>query len=804
MPKANFDPIPPTPALPLPPLSDKLRKVLRQPLFLLALICSLPVSSHAADSPFDLDPGSLKKYAMPPAPSTAKQPVAAQGSDRYRRYTLKPGEDLRKVLYRKYRLSGAKADRVLDEIRKVNHLPDLSSLQPGSTLLIPAVEVRAAKATHRHTARRGSKAAKAASGYATSRRKTTVRPPLKERPVAAHLDAARQLDAEVEQAKQIWKRLVPASASSGSFDYRSSNFALALDPRWYPVLPALDGGSILVDGRGTLPAQVKALIQEKNPELRIVTESPAERREFYRALLSAAQFYSLEEDFSVHFGTDPMITLRSDFKIEKVPESLMRHDITLLNVSRDRQPTPQGLVALLGRNGFHLLETAPQQRNRPPARDLLYQISLSRPENILDSMLNALSIPFETGKRIDVYGRDNIGVTLEVPVDRYFEYEGRKYAVSLFDGDTVNYTLTGLLEMKGYQVIILHEGDDFRSVAEQLLSRLQLPGSYAEHELWPERGASYGVRLSGVMIRGSRVGGRNIFLTERHIDQLVQELAESNGYRLLRVRDPSPAAHQVLPDKGAGGITDAPEQATQLREVPLEKPSRLPEEAVGKQAPARERELPRANSRVEAESAKTTLLRQAEPERATQLRQAESERATQLRQAVSERAPQLREVESKKAPLPREAESKKAPQPREAVSEKSPQPRKAESGKSAETGERNELSGQSQRPLPAIKETVTAKAPSAGAPPSRPAALLRKESGSSWPYGTGLGLALVLGLGLFLRPPVRDASPKPTAQDDMAQPAPDAEAKPAQFGPPSCAGKKPPAPTSPQDGGRAA
>ena len=93
-----------------------------------------------------------------------------------------------------------------------------------------------------------------------------------------------------------------------------------MDPEKYPTLPAQDGGTILVDGSGTLPALVRALIQEKNPRVRIVSEKAANPQGFYRSLLTAAQFYSFEEDFSVDFGTDPKITVRADFKIEKSPD----------------------------------------------------------------------------------------------------------------------------------------------------------------------------------------------------------------------------------------------------------------------------------------------------------------------------------------------------------------------------------------------------------------------------------------------------------------------------------------------------
>jgi hypothetical protein len=442
------------------------------PLLTLAVLCATPMLSHAVDPKFELDPTVLsRKFAMPPSPSAAKQETRTPG-------------------------------------------PRQKSVQAPKSAR-----------TRTAAARRVRKTAKAA-----------LRAPSSDHGMKLAW-VARGGDAEVvEAARQVWTQLVPAAKGPGSdrFDYLSNTFSLSLDPERYPTLAAQDGGSILVDGGGTLPALVKTLIQEKNPQVRIVTEQPANRKRFYRSLLTAAQFYSFEEDFSVDFGTDPKITVRADFKIEKSPDSLLRQDVALLNVSENRRATPDGLIRLLAGNGFHVVEAGNPSYQRPGgAGDLLYQITEKEPKKILDAFLDALSVTFETGKSIDLYAKENIGVRLDVPVDRYFEDNGQRYVVALFNGDPVNYTLVRLLETKGYRVIMLQEGDDFHSIADKVLSRLHIPGRYGEHDLWPIRDIGYGVRMSGAMIRDNRNGDRNLFVTDRHLDPLVKELTDLNGYRLL-------------------------------------------------------------------------------------------------------------------------------------------------------------------------------------------------------------------------------------------------------------------------------
>lgn len=489
-------------------------------LFSLALLGTLSTRSEAIEARFELTPQTLNKKLSPPvAGPKAKGATKKPGSrENLSGYTVQQGDHLYKVLAREYGITGARADAVVQSIKRLNDLPDTRKLRVGSTLLIPALPT--AKTVHPQRP-------------ATARKKPTLHIASYEQPSgAATLERASGAEV-VEDAGRIWPELVPSPATgSNNFGYSSSAFKLSLDPNRYPMLPAHDGGTILIDGMQTLPTLVKALIQDENPQVRVVTGNPANRRSFYRSLLSAARFYSFEEDFLVEFGTDSKISVQADFKIEKNPESLLRHEITLLNISQDRHAAPHGLRKLLAANGFRLLEAARQFPGQSAQGHRLHQITDKEPKKITDSLLDALAIRFQADKNIDLYAQENIGVSLEVPVDRYFEDDGQRFVVSLFSGDPVTYTLVRLLETKGYRVIMLQDGDNLQSIADRMLSRMHLPAKYGEHDLWHRHEVGYGVRMPGVMIRDNRHGNRNLFITDRTVDPLVQELADVNGYRL--------------------------------------------------------------------------------------------------------------------------------------------------------------------------------------------------------------------------------------------------------------------------------
>ncbi|MBU5635610.1 hypothetical protein KOM00_02575 [Geomonas sp. Red69] len=495
----------------------------------LILLGAFPLTSHSIDKKFEIEPAALaKKYPMPaPAPKTKPVPKAT-GTVAYK---VKRGDFLYRVLAREYGITGDRADAVARRVQAANHLTDIRRLRVGATLLIP---IDATEQVARPKPRRAVKVAAAKPGR--------IAPPAVKGATMMFFKAPATQPAVpqasvsstggVQDAAQVWPQLVPnAPSSKAQLDYLSSAFSLSLDPERYPVLAAQDGGAILVDAGATLPPLVKSLLQEKNPQLSVVSERPDNPRAFYRALLTAARFYSFEEDFLVDFGTDCKVTVQADFKIEKSQDSLLRQDITLLKVPGKRPATPQALVRLLSTHGFKLVETpstAPIITGRPDD-SVLYQIPEKDPRGIADALLEALGIRFQADKSIDLYAGDNNGVRLEIPVYRYFEKNGRRYVLARFQGDPLGDSLTNLLEGKGYQVIAVQDHDDLQSLSDKLLNRLDIAGRYGDQELWSLWEKGYGVRMPGVMLNDAK-GGR-IFITDRKVDPLVQELAKLNGYR---------------------------------------------------------------------------------------------------------------------------------------------------------------------------------------------------------------------------------------------------------------------------------
>jgi hypothetical protein len=298
----------------------------------------------------------------------------------------------------------------------------------------------------------------------------------------------------------------------------------------YPIYATIDNGKILVDQNVSIPPLVKALISEKDPSVRIVSESPVNGKLFLAAMLGSAGFYSVEENFNMDFGIDPKLTVHSDFKIEKTPDCLINQDVILMNSGR--VSLPQTLGGFLKKEGFTVYEPfASLQPVVPVTTRQMYQITTTKPSDIIDSLLASISVTPDKGKGLDVFASDNNGISLSVKPERFFEFGGQRFVVTSFDGDPVTYTLFRILETKGYQVIILDKQDDFQKISEKLLSRMHIQSSYAMHSLGNNKGASYSLQMSGYNLAGvAGMPATGLFWTNLELDSVIRDLLTENGY----------------------------------------------------------------------------------------------------------------------------------------------------------------------------------------------------------------------------------------------------------------------------------
>jgi hypothetical protein len=482
------------------------------------------------DPRFELDPQALTGAKKSETPhSTVKKRISRSApvespsggaTDKGIAYTIKPGDQMYKILIRDYGLSRNEAWQYMEEIKRENNISDIEFIKAGSKITIPPIRRRtdgtlivphAASATHLN-----------------SRSDAVSEQTFK---LESSLPAISEQEA-VTGVQNVWNRLVPLTkAQQKPLALQTPNFSLTLDPERYPMFARMDGGRIVLDQNGSIPPLVKALIEDKDSSVRIVAEVPSGTKRFMSSLLESAGFYSVEENISLEFGVDPKLTVQADFEVEKTAESLIKQDVVLVNSGRTSLPPLLG--EFLKKEGFSLYEPF-ASRSSFAQRDsrTIHAVSAKNQPDIIDSILTALSVSPERNRRVDVFAAENNGISLSVKAERYFERGGQRYVVTSFDGDPISYTLFRILETKGYNVVILEAADDFRKISEKLISRMKIKGSFAQHNLLQDRAAGYSLQMSGFKLDDAMLPGGGIFLTDRTMDRIVRDLFTENGFYL--------------------------------------------------------------------------------------------------------------------------------------------------------------------------------------------------------------------------------------------------------------------------------
>lgn len=489
-------------------------------------LCAATAAYSAMDPSFELDPGLLRDSAVATKPvKKVVKPAAKAGPARKsasaggtREHTVRAGDNLFKILMRDYGMTNAEAEACIAEILRENRIGNIRRLKVGQKIQIPPSAGVKGADTNRNRAK--------PAGVAWDDAGPVALQPLR---LQAPLPGD---DAEtLQQVTTLWNMLVPLQeAARKPLRYQTATYSLTLDPERFPVFHAMDGARIVLDQHDAIPPLVKSLITEKDPAVRIVSGAPMNSLYLLSKLLGAAGFYSVEENFVLEFGADPKLRVRSDFKVERTPESLIKQDVILLNGTKNA--LPHALVSLLKQEGFALHEPFARSAHSslPAARGALRQVTASSRPEMVDAILDSLAVSALPDRRVDVFGADNNGISLSVKAERYFERAGKRYVIAGFDGDPVAYTLFRILETKGHRVIMLAPEDDFRTVSEKILSSLQISGNYAQHMLIPEGGANYSLRMSGFRLEGAGVPGGSLFLTNRPLDRIVRDLLTENGY----------------------------------------------------------------------------------------------------------------------------------------------------------------------------------------------------------------------------------------------------------------------------------
>ncbi|MBJ6725642.1 LysM peptidoglycan-binding domain-containing protein [Geomesophilobacter sediminis] len=449
---------------------------------LLALLALLSQPTHvlAAPNAFDIDVKELdgekaapQKAKTPkprkePARKTQHQGHPAKHSpapDGFVRYTIKPGDHLFKILITQFGMSNEKAEHLIPEILRVNHIDNIKGLTVGKVILIPLERSHGGETAKREAAQPRREPApthtKETEPVGVARVKEVV--------------AAKKTEAEVKPANAP-----PVAAPAKPAETTAAKKAEAAPAKGAEPAPAL--AAIAPPPKHAEPAAPPVVVVSP------VVADPLKPAPVKSAPVAATPAPPRPEKPAVH--AEPVIP-----KSAPAPAPV---------VAKKEVPAPP---APLAPPALPVAVAAPLA-----VPTWICSVPDSDPHHVVDAMMNALSLKWS--KNHVVRSDEGAKTAFSVMVDRYFELKGKRYIITAGEIDPYNYTLLRLLENSGYKVLRLKKGEGFEVLGEKLLRLVGIPSAFGNHFVGGTEGAK-----KGFLLGEDDTGGRRIVVTRESVAQ---------------------------------------------------------------------------------------------------------------------------------------------------------------------------------------------------------------------------------------------------------------------------------------------
>jgi hypothetical protein len=247
----------------------------------------------------------------------------------------------------------------------------------------------------------------------------------------------------------------------------------------YPVVRFGTGNHAIIDFRGTLPPDVRALVTATWKDYRVVplndAPGPAERIE---RLLSASGYASVKEGIArpLVIGESVAVALPARWQLFRTRQALDAGDVTLLKQVPEKLPADlDAVLTYAARLGIRVLpvawDTAAREgflaglaeRKRLDAPEARRQLSGGL--SALDSALALLGIPAETDPTLKMSGK-NDAFRLVIRPERAFALGSERYVV---DSGRMSPAIRSIVKGAGYRLFDVGKGESGKMVFLRLL-----------------------------------------------------------------------------------------------------------------------------------------------------------------------------------------------------------------------------------------------------------------------------------------------------------------------------------------------
>lgn len=313
-----------------------------------------------------------------------------------------------------------------------------------------------------------------------------------------------------------------------------------VDLRTVPLVRIGKQRKLLLDGRGVLDRALVALLEESGQGYRIIgPEKSGDLTAFIGEALGQAGYYAVRRDAEVQVTGSSRLMIHGDWLVLKTGESLLNGGITLLSLVRNSEEwVPPLLARYARRHGVEVEQipvgAAPTPRGQTRVRrGEVVILDRSRPEALIDGLLRALGIPFESDVRVVVDRPTGTGVQVEIQAARVIRQGGVTY---ILDFGRLPEDLRPVLEGSGYEIVRLPKGPE--AAIGSLVQGLRLTSDGEGGTFWKSLdrgGGPIRLRVPGLVVFPSGRGDRSpVLVTGAALEPEIEDYLLGKGIVVVR------------------------------------------------------------------------------------------------------------------------------------------------------------------------------------------------------------------------------------------------------------------------------
>ncbi|MBI5166116.1 MAG: hypothetical protein HY998_00055 [candidate division NC10 bacterium] len=338
---------------------------------------------------------------------------------------------------------------------------------------------------------------------------------------------------------------------------------IRIDLRALPLVEVSSGKRLLLDMKGSLPVEVKELIESTSPDYKVVElRSEKSWEGVFNQVFSLAGYYAVRPLSSIVLGNKAKVVFKGDWVVVKGEDSLLKGKVNIINLLRKAEPSiPRYLVDYARKSGIQISEIIVSGDKGPdtsPSREGLKEDKMGEfialdpgnREGMVDFLLELLHQKYESQVNVTIIEDPKAGYSIEIKAGRLVKgRDGLRYIVDFSD---LPEGLARIAKAHGYSIVRLAP-DKPTSAIEKILKLAQMAYQDNPSDFWESlepQGSRVRVRVPGFIISSDarprtekgpspHTGpeaweGSPILITDTELDEDVKRYLMGKGLRIIK------------------------------------------------------------------------------------------------------------------------------------------------------------------------------------------------------------------------------------------------------------------------------